>query len=390
MPDTFSERLSRELETWVADDLVSRAQADAIRSRYEHGERRSRATQALALIGAAAVGFGVIGFIAANWDGLSQAARLLLLTLAVGATYGAAYHLRERTGRLPRVGEALYLLGVILYGASIFLVGQMYDVQAHDPFALLLWTGGATATALVVRSRTIAAAAVVLSTWWVGFEVGVAAGDEVAALPVAAVLYGAALYAAGTVTLERVTAPAVAASGFPQAARWLGVTLLGIGLFVFTFADAAENLVEQRDAVSGLLLAALCGLAGVALAGAILLALGRRPSGRAEAGMLVTAIAVLLAALLAGGSGTVYALLFNVLFAALALGLIVAGYVTDEPWLVNLGVLFVAVDLVARYFDVFWDALPRSVGMIGAGLLVLAIAWLLERQRQRLLDRMAA
>jgi len=66
-----------------------------------------------------------------------------------------------------------------------------------------------------------------------------------------------------------------------------------------------------------------------------------------------------------------------------------AGYLSDEAWLVNLGVALVAIDLVARYFDVFWSALPRSVGMIGAGLLVLGIAYVLERQRKRLLGRMA-
>ncbi len=97
----------------------------------------------------------------------------------------------------------------------------------------------------------------------------------------------------------------------------------------------------------------------------------------------------MLVAMTAGGDGDVYALIFNLLFAAVALGVIYAGYLSDEPWLVNLGVVFVAVDLIARYFDVFWSALPRSLGMIGAGLLVLGIAWVLERQRKRLLERMA-
>jgi uncharacterized membrane protein len=94
-------------------------------------------------------------------------------------------------------------------------------------------------------------------------------------------------------------------------------------------------------------------------------------------------------ALLAGGEGDLYALLFNLLFAAVALGSIYAGYLSDEAWLVNVGVVLVAVDLIARYFDVFWSALPRSVGMIGAGLLVLGIAYVLERQRQRVLEKMA-
>ena len=105
--------------------------------------------------------------------------------------------------------------------------------------------------------------------------------------------------------------------------------------------------------------------------------------------MLAAAVLAVLAVLLVGGDGDVYAILFNLLFAAIALGTIYAGYLNDEAWLVNLGVVFVAVDLVARYFDVFWSALPRSLGMIGAGLLVLGIAWLLERQRRRLLERMA-
>ena len=68
--------------------------------------------------------------------------------------------------------------------------------------------------------------------------------------------------------------------------------------------------------------------------------------------------------------------------------MIYAGYLSEERWLVTLGVVLVGVDLVARYFDVFWSALGRSVGVIGAGLLVLGLAWGLERQRKRLLERM--
>ena len=391
---SFAGQLSRESEAWVAEGIVSAEQAAAIRRRYAdvRAERRSSATTALAVIGAIAVGLGVIGFVAANWEEMSHAVRLALLTAAVAGAYAGAYHLRERTGSRPRVGEALYLLGVLLFGASLFLVGQMYNVQAHDPLALLLWAGGAAATALVVRSRAIAAAAVLIFTAWVGFEFGLAlddaGSDAWGAFPVVAVFYGGALYGFATLAQERIREHWFASSGFPESGRGVGLPVAAAGVFVFTFSDAADELVAAGDEVGGSVQAALVALGLLAVAGAVALALSRRPSGRYEAGMLGAVLATILVAVVAGGDGDVYALIFNVLFAAVALGVIYAGYLSDEPWLVNLGVVLVAVDLVARYFDVFWSALPRSVGMIGAGLLVLGIAYVLERQRKRLLERM--
>jgi uncharacterized membrane protein len=390
---SFAQQLSRESETWVAQGIVSAEQAAAIRSRYADAQeaRRGSATIALAVIGAIAVGLGVIGFIAANWEGMSHGVRLALLTVAVAGSYAAGFQLRDRTGSRPRVGEALYLLGVLLYGASLFLVGQMYNVQAHDPLALLLWAGGATATALVVRSRAIAATAVLIFTSWVGFEFGLALDDgaySFAAFPVVAVFYGGALYGLATTAQERLREHWFAGSGFPESGRGVGLPVAAAGLFVFTFSAATKELVHAGEELDGFLLAALLLLAGLAFVAAGVLALSRRPSGRYEGGMLAIVTGAMLVATLLGGNGDAWAVLFNILFAAVALGIIYAGFLSDEAWLVNLGVVFVAVDLVARYFDVFWSALPRSVGMIGAGLLVLGIAYVLERQRKRLLQRM--
>ena len=244
---SFAEQLSRESEAWVAEGIVSAEQAAAIREpvcRRREG-RRGSATTALAVIGAIAVGFGVIGFIAANWEGMSHAARLTLLTVAVAGSYAGAYHLRDRTGSRPRVGEALYLVGVLLFGASLFLVGQMYHVQAHDPLALLLWAGGAVATALVVRSRAIAATSVLIFTTWVGFEFGLALDDGdggFAAFPAVAVFYGGALYGFATAAQERIREHWFASSGFPESGRGIGLPIAAAGLFVFTFSEATEEL----------------------------------------------------------------------------------------------------------------------------------------------------
>jgi MFS family permease len=392
---SFGERLARESERWVADGLVTADQAAALRARHpaEPEARRGRAAAALATVGALAIGCGVIAFFAANWDAIPHGARLALLTAAILAAYGGGYHLRERTGSYPRVGEALHLVGVLLFGASLFLVGQMYHVEAHDPLALLVWAAGAFAVAIIVGSHAIAWLALLVFTGWLAFELGLAIEDGEnggLAFPVGAALYGIALYGVGTAARRWESRRWLAETGVASAARQLGLLVAAGGVFAFTFRAVARELGPFRNEVAGATEAIAVALGVVSLAAAALLALDRRRSSRGEAALLVLTVAALGGAIYAGGSGTLWSIVFNVLFAAVALGAIYAGYVSDEPWLVNVGVLLVAIDLVARYFDVFWSALPRSVGLIGAGVLVLVLAWALERQRKRLLERMAA
>lgn len=206
-------------------------------------------------------------------------------------------------------------------------------------------------------------------------------------MPALLALYGASLYGLGTAARSR-----LAASGFAPAMRGLGLPLAAAGLFVFTFSGAAEELGRARE-LGGWPRLGLIALVLVALASAAALVASRRRSAWPEAAALLATTLLFLVPIVAGGSeraGVGYAIAFNVVFAALALGCLYAGYANEESWLVNVGVALVAVDVIGRYFDLFWDALPRSLGLIGAGLLVLAIALLLERQRKRLLQRMRA
>ncbi len=65
-------------------------------------------------------------------------------------------------------------------------------------------------------------------------------------------------------------------------------------------------------------------------------------------------------------------LFFNILFALEIFGLIILGFVRRHPIYINIGLLFFALDVVARYFDLFWDLLPRSLFFILGGLLLLS------------------
>ncbi len=390
----FARALDRELTAWVEDGVVSAEQASAIRSRYAESDRESRRgaiVQALAVIGALAAGLGVILFFAANWDAIPRPARVVLLLAALLGAYGGGYVLRFVRRTRPAVGAALLFLGGILFGATIFLVGQMYHVQAHDPLAFLVWTAGVAPTAVALRSRALATLSVLTFGGWLVYELADRAGDTAGYVVVALALYGVALYAGGTGALGRLDAFAAV----PM--RQIGYLVCCAGVFVFTFRDFLGELVDREPLGTTLMLGLVAATAASAAAIALLAARRPRRTALFEAAALAAVpLLVNLAILVPETAATefgesravVYPILFNLLLLVLALGAVVVGYANDEVWLVNAGVVVVAVEIFARYVDLFWGLLPRSLVFIGGGLLLLLLAFGLERQRSRLVDRM--
>jgi uncharacterized membrane protein len=385
--------LGEEVTAWVREGIVSKTQAEAIRRRYATGavaRRRGRVIEALATVGAAVAGLGIVLFFAANWDGIPRPARVLLLLATVVGAYVGGFWLRDVRGSQPRVGAALLLLGGIAFGASLFLVGQMYHVQAHDPLAFLALAAGTAATAWIARSQALAVLALTAGGAWLVYEAAVAGPgedvDTIVYLPVVAALYGAALYGFGTGLADRL-------GPFAAPARWLGAAAGISGPFVLTFRGVVAELV-RRDPLGVWLGSALVLLGLAAVAGAVVLVLwsGRSTAVYEASAVAATAVLVVLAVLVPGsadgGDPVPYPILFNVLVAALALGAVIVGYANDEQWLVTGGLAWIGIDLVARYLDFFWDLLPRSLVFVGVGAGILVLAFVLERQRRSLFERM--
>jgi uncharacterized membrane protein len=375
----FSERLVRELRNWTAEGLITEEQAQAILARYEGRavqERRGRLVSVVAIVGAVVVGLGVILFFAANWSAIPH---LIRLAMVVGATVGA-YALGDalRDTR-PRVAHALVILGVLLFGASIFLVGQMENVSTHDPLAFLLWAAAATAMAALWRSAPLATLAIVLTAAWQAHELFFGLSDSVAGASSAplAVLYGTALYALGTGFSGR-----LGPLGFAGPMRALGILFASAPLFVLSFEDVASEIHDQNPLGHGRAVLFAFVLCAGTIVGVAALA---RSRPRQAAGVAVVAALGLLPALV-----DVPAAVYVVAFGLLALGAIAAGVEGEEEWLVNLGVLFVGAELLARFFDLFGRMLSRSGAFVVTGLLLLGVAWVLERGRSHLVGRIRA
>jgi uncharacterized membrane protein len=97
------------------------------------------------------VAAGTFSFIAANWQGMTKPLKITVILVSMLASYGAGWRMKEKSN-LPRIGEALMMLGTLIYGAGIFLVAQMFNIRANWPDGFILWMLGALAMAFAIES----------------------------------------------------------------------------------------------------------------------------------------------------------------------------------------------------------------------------------------------
>ena len=96
---------------------------------------------------AVVAGLGVILLFAYNWHAIPKFGKLGLVFGALVAAHAAGLWLFQRADWRKQLGEALSLLGTMLFGAGIWLVAQMYHIDEHYPNGFLLWAAGAVALA---------------------------------------------------------------------------------------------------------------------------------------------------------------------------------------------------------------------------------------------------
>ncbi|MDD5555748.1 MAG: DUF2157 domain-containing protein [bacterium] len=152
-PEVVSDLLAGGMsEEGIYTELISRghtvgeiqAAFAGIDGRAEGEDTQRRTIRIVLTAGAVLVAAGVFSFIAANWGGMPRPVKVATIIAAMLAVDAGAWHLRERT-RLARTGDALLLLGSLMYGAGIFLVAQMFHVRANWPDGFILWMIGVIA-----------------------------------------------------------------------------------------------------------------------------------------------------------------------------------------------------------------------------------------------------
>lgn len=358
----------RKLAAWVEAGVVDAETARRIRA-FEASHARPLALWAVIGIAALAIGLGIVSVVAANWDAIPAMVRLgVHLALLTGIT--AALWLTR--GRGGWVEEALLFVFGALGLSFMGHLGQAYQTTSPLWQPLALWLvllgplflarGQAWLTALGF------AGVLVVAVWSFAADFESRGGGSflIFALPTALPLLLAPLGAAMRVRSAR--------AAFWRRLEELGFVYALGGASIVAMLTGVENLRDDPDAAK--VLSTMLVWAAVGAGSAALVWRSRSDrSGKAAAGIMVGASAVVLLGWPLSGNQVIGALLFMALWAGVAAMALRGGW----RGVFQLSIAVLALRLIVLSFELEDDLLSSGAGLIAAGLLILGIAWIAVR-----------
>jgi uncharacterized membrane protein len=164
-----------QLSLWRRDAIVTEQQAQRIADLYEGAgelaeKGRSRAVSVLMAAAATLVGLAAMLLIGYNWDQLDRLSKLGMVLGVIAATHAGGFFLRYRRND-PALSNKVFFLGCLFYGAGIWLVAQVFHIQAHYPDGVWWWAIGVLPFALCLETRALHALLVALLGLWAKMEV---------------------------------------------------------------------------------------------------------------------------------------------------------------------------------------------------------------------------
>ena len=166
----FRAVLKHEIAVWRNEGIIEPRQADVLSDRYDlahiGSESRNLMLTTLYIIGALLVGGGVISFVAAHWDAMDKITKISLIVSFMLGCYGVGYYLWQVNGKYVKLGHTLILLGVLMFGANIGLIAQIFHIKSNFYNGFGAWAVGATLLAWAIGSVPVITVAVVTSFIW--------------------------------------------------------------------------------------------------------------------------------------------------------------------------------------------------------------------------------
>jgi uncharacterized membrane protein len=394
------EQILREsLLVWRDQGLISAEQHEMLLSRVagpagserptkprltDVRERKlGRGVTILINLGAIILAAGLTIFFASNWIEFGRAAKIASLFVLTLFFYLVGFELtQEGRWNFPKLGLALIFLGCVMFGVDILLLALIYDLTAEHAWSLLMDWAIWLVIAYLVRSRLILFLGLVGIVSWFGAEVGYLWGGYWIYLgqPFHFLGLGACLLAVSGIQAWR------GQRSFAAPYALVGLLLIYLSSLILSIFDVQKTFraVDWNAPLAVWLM--LYGPYLVALT-ALFFIHARwqqtRLSDPPTLAVLFLLALMLLSSIIAWAPGH-REFWFILLLSLLTSAGIYLGIAWESPVFLNTSIVFLAVNVYTRFYEYFWDAMPKSLFFIIGGASLIAGGVWVERARRRL------
>lgn len=140
--------IEQEGKLWTEQGIITPEQHQQILSLYSD---RKHAIGVIPILGSILVGLGILTFIAANWQDIPQLVRLSIIIAAMIGFYITGDRLLAKGH--DKLGISIISLGLITFGAGIILVAQMFQLEAYNASSWIIWSLAALLLTYLYRSH---------------------------------------------------------------------------------------------------------------------------------------------------------------------------------------------------------------------------------------------
>jgi uncharacterized membrane protein len=376
--------------------LITAEQQRHIVEHFKLKEEGSQFLVIISFVGAVLVACGIILLIAANWGGIPRGVKIAVGLLLMLGAHGGGWYLREVNGQYRKSGEALHLVGSGLFLGNIALIGQIYHLSARPPNAFLLWWAGIAALPWLLRSKAQHVLSLLAFGLWFGLEINqegspIFFGNDEYQILLYALL--GLVYLGGGYCLRRTSF-----AEFASPTEKLGL----LAFLAFAYPLTWGVLYREHGGlatVSPWIFPALAALALLLLAGGLPALTDLSRQWRWTWGLALAGGIGLLAGELFvaphwavgyGRENDAYHWLCAVGLFVFCLLQIQVGVQRRSKFMVNLGMAFIALLIIATYVNLVGSMARTGLMFLAGGVFLIVFGIYLEKKRRTLMRQMKA
>ncbi len=401
----------KQIQEWLQGGTITQEQAvkmlaDSAQSRKEKSS--GRFITSIVSLGAVLFGIGAVLFVSLNWDGIPSFLKIVLLLGSTFGSYYLGYVFAYQKQNYPKAGAALIFLGALLFGASTFLIAQIYNMNASPESTYILlgiWLVGILPVVYGFMSKPIAALSAIL---FFGFIYLVFSTEVMKDARGAGGYYGYARSFFDTLVVGIMSGVMLFGIGgfhyvsekFQPIGRIYRLFGLQISLLVvfllsmkFPYYIFGYGRGYEQDSQIGETATVWVVVLGII---ALLFSTTNLFFNFAKTKIFLAENAINIALLIIAffaffffgpGSAVAFRIIFTIAFAGIILAMLYIGYQNMDMTVVNKATLFATLFIVVKYFEWFWDSFNPYLFFMVGGIILIMGGIALEKKRKELKAR---